>query len=208
MLLCDWQIRALCVGTEDPKMAHLVDKSYLPIGPMLEPFSEGVCEGMSRGLTSAGYDLTLARGVLVFKNTFGEVVNPRRFKDPEYLARMFDRNDEPEVILPPHGYCLAMSEEWIRVPRKVKGRCVGKSTYARGGVIVNTTPLEPGWQGRLTIEIGNLSPCPLILFVGEGIAQLEFDCLDGVPEKDYSTKNDGKAGKYMNQTEVTPPRVL
>lgn len=93
--------------------------------------------------------------------------------------------------------------EYLRIPSHLKGRCVGKSTLARAGILINTTPLEPGWEGYLTIEIGNVSPCPAKLYVGEGIAQLEFEVLSSLPEMDYASKG----GIYQGQDSVTPPRV-
>ena len=105
------------------------------------------------------------------------------------------------VRIPAGGYILGRSYEYIQMPKDLKGRCVGKSTYARCGIIVNTTPLEPGWEGHLTIEIGNITPCPAVVYVMEGIAQLEFEDIEP-PEKDYRGK------KYQHQTGVVPARVL
>ena len=107
-------------------------------------------------------------------------------------------------VIPPHGYILGRSLEYLRIPRSLKGRCVGKSTLARSGILVNTTPLEPGWCGHLTIEIGNITPCPAKVYVGEGIAQLEFETLSSPPECDYGDKR----GKYQGQRGVTPSIVL
>jgi dCTP deaminase len=194
MLLVDFEIRNLA-------LRH----------GMIAPFTEGVAgeNVISYGLTTAGYDLRLGRDYWVFKNTFGEVVNPKKFKDQAYLSHCFDFiNNADGMIIPPGGYVLAKTLEYLRIPTDVKGRCVGKSTWARCGLIVNTTPAEPGWDGILTIEIANHNPCPVMLFSGEGIAQMEFEVLNNRPEKHYGNKHDGKPGKYQSQTDVTPSRVL
>jgi dCTP deaminase len=164
---------------------------------------------VSFGLSHCGYDLRLGRKVLIFKNSFGEIVNPKKFKsDPEYHKRLFDVADnipdgEP-VLIPPNGYILGCTVERIKMPRWLQGRVMGKSTLARCGVLVNCTKLEPNWEGYLTLEIANVSPCPVMVFVGEGIGQLEFETLTSHPETDYKTKQ----GKYDSQVaEPVPARV-
>ena len=202
-MLNDRQIRERCTGDT----------------PMLHPFSEAVSgDGViSYGLSHAGYDLRLGPDILVFKNTLCDEVDPKKFNDGEYQSRVFEKlfyakgfsiPDEPcrimdgnRMRIPAGGYILGRSYEYIQVPNDLKGRCVGKSTYARCGIIVNTTPLEPGWKGHLTIEIGNITPCPAVVYIMEGIAQLEFDLIEP-PEKTYSGK------KYQDQIGVTPARVL
>ena len=189
MILCDKSIRKLV-------KAH----------QMIEPFVEGVSDGViSYGLTSAGYDLRLACEFLVFKNTFCQLVDPKR-NDELYLQQMFDRITVPAgetFRIPAYGYVLGRSVEWLRIPSTLKGHCIGKSTFARSGILINTTPLESGWIGHLTIEISNLNPNPAVLYPGEGIAQLEFHVLDEAPEIDYAQKR----GKYQGQTGVTPARM-
>lgn len=176
---------------------------------MLEPFSEAVQEGVvSYGLTHAGYDLRLGSRVLIFKNSYGRTISPKRMKDEqEYRRQCFDEfvaGDGQPVHVPGHGYVLGYSLEYIRMPRWLKGCCVGKSTLARCGILVNTTPLEPGWHGHLTIEIANVSPCPVELYPGEGVAQLEFHTLTAYPSADYGDKG----GKYQGQgAEPVPARV-
>ncbi len=195
-LLVDHQIAHLCLG--DNPMIH----------PMSDPVSgNGI---ISYGLTSAGYDLRLGREIMIFKNTHGDAVDPKRFKDPAYLKRVFDHrffngDDENErrVIIPPNGYILGTSFEYIRMPRHLKGRCVGKSTYARACIIANLTPLEPEWEGLLTIEISNPTNCAAVVYVMEGICQLEFEELSALPSISYKDKS----GQYQGQTSVTPPRV-
>lgn len=194
MLLIDDEIRELCEAT-----AHFKQK------PLLSPFCEpesgfGV---ISYGVTHAGYDIRLAKDILAFKNTSGEVVDPKKFKDPEYQARMFDKFViEDSFIIPAHGYILGKSFEYFNLPNDISGTCVGKSTYARTGIIVNVTPLEPGWEGYLTIEIANTNPAPARVYVMEGIAQIRFERLPKVPSHTYKGK------KYDRQIEVTPARVL
>lgn len=187
MMLCDRDIRALCNPT-------------LPQA-MISPFSEGVQGGgvISYGLSHAGYDLRLGHELFVFKNSYNEIIDPKRFRDEDYRRRVFDivfpHKETGAYIIPPHSYALGASFEYIHIPRWLKGRCVGKSTLARCGVLINTTPLEPGWHGHLTIEISNISPCPGLVYAGEGIAQLEFEELKGIPEIDYESKG----GKYQAQ---------
>lgn len=179
--------------------------------PMIEPFSEAVSgDGViSYGLTSAGYDLRLCpKRILVFNAGYGQRVNPKKFNDPEYRRKAFLTIDHlkvgDEVVIPPNGYILGQTVERFWVPRRLKGRVVGKSTYARSGILINTTPAEPEWGGTLTLEIGNITPCQATVFVGEGIAQMEFEMIDEEVECSYADKN----GKYQHQTEVTPARVL
>lgn len=176
---------------------------------MIEPFAYAVQNGgiISYGLTSAGYDLRLGHKISVYKNTYNEPIDPKRFKDSTYVSRILDTlaldTDQP-VYVPPHAYILAYSLERLRIPRHLKGRCVGKSTYARCGLVVNTTPAEPGWEGHLTIEIANTTPAPVRIYPGEGICQMEFELLTNPPQVDYAAK----CGKYMFQgPEPVPARV-
>jgi dCTP deaminase len=186
-----------------------------PLGllPMIEPYSEGVQGGgvIGFGLTHAGYDMRLGPTLLVFKNTWNEVINPKKFRDESYRRRVFDEVQAAEggaFCIPPHSYALGNSLEYLRIPNWLKGRVVGKSTPARCGIIINCTPLEPGWEGHLTIEISNTSPCPVLVFSGEGIAQLEFEQLSDAPEQDYSQKGEA-GGKYNFQgPEPVPARVV
>ncbi len=203
MLLNDADIRRLC-------------RTELPPGPMIEPFSEAVSGNgvISHGLTSAGYDLSLGSRLLVFKASHGEPINPKRFGDKAYRARMFDEvvagpvygcDGDNAFLLPAHSYVLGVSVEFLRIPRHLKGRVVGKSTLARCGVIINCTPLEPGWSGHLTIEISNVAPCPAVVYAFEGVAQLEFETLTSPPDVDY----DQKRGKYQSQgAEPVAARML
>jgi dCTP deaminase len=167
---------------------------------MIEPFHTGqVRDGcISYGLSSYGYDIRVAPEFKVFTNVFNVVVDPKGFD-----ARSFVDVNEAECIIPPNSFALARTEEYFRIPRDVLVLCVGKSTYARCGIIVNVTPLEPTWYGYLTLEISNTTPLPAKIYAGEGIAQLLFFEGDEEPETAYADRK----GKYMMQQGVTLPRL-
>lgn len=195
MLLVDHQIRDLCKTEEG-------------VTPMITPFSESTSGNgvISYGLDHAGYCLRLGKIIYAFKNTFGTYVDPKMFRDQDYHKRVFDTREfeyGDRIIIPANGYILGHSLEYLYIPPTIKGRCVGKSTLARCGIVINTTPLEPEWQGHLTIEIANNNPCPAVVYCGEGICQLEFERLDGRPAVTYADKG----GQYQCQTGVTPARV-
>lgn len=217
MLLNDRSIRALCLSPSDALDGRQDTSlgSWASLHAMLYPFSDQVNEGViSYGLSHAGYDLRLGDELLLFKNSYNETIDPKRFKDEDYRRRVFDVVHPRDMvmshgrwlqyIIPPHSYALGASLEYIRMPRHLKGRCVGKSTLARCGILINTTPIEPGWHGHLTIEISNITPCPALIYAREGIAQLEFETLTAEPQQDYEQK----AGKYQGQgAEPVPARV-
>ena len=196
MMLSDHEIRDLCI-----------DKNGIPFeDAMISPFSEAVSGNgiISYGLTSAGYDLRLGTDIWIMKNTYGDVVSPKRIKDEAYINRIYDRMTISGVfVLPPHSYILGKTHEWLNIPRGLKGSCTGKSTLARVGIVVNTTPMEPAWKGFLTIEIANTSPCSVEIYQGEGIAQLELTMLHTPCEISYADKG----GKYQNQQGVVPALV-
>jgi dCTP deaminase len=197
-LLSDNEIRQLCIAP-----------LYYGNHPMIEPFSETVSGNgvISYGICSAGYDLRLGPEIFKFRTDCGEIINPKRFGDPEYRRKVFEvcvYKDGDMVIIPPGHYILGSSVEYLRIPRHLKGRCVGKSTNARCLILINTTPAEPEWEGHLTIEIGNVGQLPACVFVGEGIAQMEFEVLSAEPLVSYKDKG----GKYQAQRGVTPARVL
>jgi dCTP deaminase len=201
MLLNDRAIRALCLDEA------IIKRKGLKGMPLIEPFSEAVKEGViSYGLTHAGYDLRLGHRLLVFRG-MKEVIDPKKFGDQDYRDRILkgvDGEAGKPFLLSPYTYALGFTLERLHIPTELKGRCVGKSTLARSGVLLNTTPLEPGWHGHLTLEISNVTPCPAILYPGEGIAQLELETLLEPPEMCYG----GKGGKYQGQgPEPTPARV-
>ena len=167
---------------------------------MIEPFEAGqVREGViSYGLSSYGYDIRVAPEFKVFTNVHHVVVDPKDFDD-----RSFVDINEKECIIPPNSFALARTLEYFRIPRDVLVVCLGKSTYARCGIIVNVTPLEPTWEGYLTLEISNTTPLPAKIYGGEGIAQLLFFEGDEEPETAYADRK----GKYMKQVGVTLPKL-
>jgi dCTP deaminase len=167
---------------------------------MIEPFEAGQVRNgvISYGLSSYGYDIRVAPEFKVFTNVHNVVVDPKRFDD-----RSFVDIHEMECIIPPNSFALARTEEYFRVPRDVLVVCLGKSTYARCGIIVNVTPLEPTWEGYLTLEISNTTPLPAKIYAREGIAQLLFFQGDEEPEIAYADRK----GKYMKQVGVTLPKM-
>ncbi len=167
---------------------------------MIEPFVEQqVRDGVvSYGLSSYGYDIRVASEFKIFTNVNNAIVDPKHF-DPQSFV---DYKGE-SCIIPPNSFVLARTVEYFRIPRNVLAVCVGKSTYARCGLIVNVTPLEPEWEGYLTLEISNTTPLPARVYSNEGIAQLLFFSSDEPCEVSYADRK----GKYQNQQGVTPPKL-
>ena len=161
---------------------------------------------ISAGASSYGYDMRLADdGFRVFSPIHGREIDPKRF-DEESLAEPPLRTAEDGsryYLMPPHSYALGVTVETFRMPRNVTGICMGKSTYARAGLLVNTTPLEAGWQGRLVIELGNLADLPIRVYVGEGIGQVLFFQSDDDCDVSYQDRG----GKYQGQTGLTSSRL-
>ena len=167
---------------------------------MIEPFVDHqVREGViSYGLSSYGYDIRVAEEFKIFTNVYSAVVDPKKFD----RASMVDFNGEVCVI-PPNSFALARTVEYFRIPRGVLTLCVGKSTYARCGIIVNVTPFEPEWEGFVTLEISNTTPLPARIYANEGIAQVIFFEGDQVCEVSYADKK----GKYQKQQSILLPKV-
>jgi dCTP deaminase len=167
---------------------------------MIEPFSEKqVREGViSYGLSSYGYDVRIADEFKVFTNINHTIVDPKDF-DP----RSFVDLKGEQCIIPPNSFALARTVERFKVPRDVIVVTVGKSTYARCGIIVNVTPLEPEWEGIVTLEVSNTTPLPARIYAGEGIAQMLFFESDEPCETSYADKK----GKYQAQKGLTLPRL-
>ena len=167
---------------------------------MIEPFSEKqVREGViSYGLSSYGYDVRIAHEFKIFTNINHMVVDPKDF-DP----RSFVDFEGEQCIIPPNSFALARTVERFKVPRDVIVVCLGKSTYARCGIIVNVTPLEPEWEGIVTLEVSNTTPLPARIYAGEGIAQMLFFQSDEPCEISYADKK----GKYQSQDGLTLPRL-
>ena len=167
---------------------------------MIEPFEHAqVRQGViSYGLSSYGYDIRVADEFKVFTNINNTVIDPKAF-DP----RSFVDIKAPICIVPPNSFALARTIEYFRIPRSVLTVCLGKSTYARCGIIVNVTPFEPEWEGTATLEISNTTPLPAKIYANEGIAQVLFFESDEICERSYGDKQ----GKYLKQLEVTLPRI-
>jgi dCTP deaminase len=167
---------------------------------MIEPFEDRqVREGVvSYGLSSYGYDIRVADEFKVFTNINSTVVDPKNFD-----ARSFVDVKADVCIIPPNSFALAKTVEYFRIPRNVLTVCVGKSTYARCGLIVNVTPFEPEWEGYVTLEISNTTPLPAKVYANEGISQVLFFESDEECEVSYADK----AGKYQKQQGLTLPRL-
>jgi dCTP deaminase len=167
---------------------------------MIEPFEEKQVrtDVISYGLSSYGYDMRVADEFRIFHNALSPVVDPKAFDE-----RSFVEYEGDVCLIPPNSFALARSVEYFRIPRDVLTLCVGKSTYARCGIITNVTPFEPEWEGFVTLEISNTTPLPARIYANEGIAQVLFFESDEPCEVSYSDKK----GKYQAQRGVTPPRL-
>ena len=167
---------------------------------MIEPFVERQVRAdvVSFGLSSYGYDIRVADEFKVFTNINSTLIDPKAF-DP----RSFVDLKSDICIVPPNSFALARTVEYFRIPRDVLTVCLGKSTYARCGIIVNVTPFEPEWEGTATLEISNTTPLPAKIYANEGIAQVLFFQSDEPCEISYADKK----GKYQAQREVTLPRM-
>ncbi|MEE9194028.1 MAG: dCTP deaminase [Thermodesulfobacteriota bacterium] len=167
---------------------------------MIEPFVEGqVSKGViSYGLSSYGYDIRVSDEFKVFTNVHNSMVDPKNFDEKSFVDIK-----APECIIPPNSFALARTIEYFRIPRSTVTVCLGKSTYARCGIIVNVTPFEPEWEGFVTLEISNTTPIPAKIYANEGIAQVLFFEADEVCETSYADKK----GKYQKQTGITIPRI-
>ncbi|MDQ6950571.1 MAG: dCTP deaminase [Mariprofundales bacterium] len=172
---------------------------------MIEPFVDGQVkqnsagEGViSYGLSSYGYDVRCADEFKIFTNINSATVDPKNFCPSSFVDVQSDI-----CIIPPNSFALARTVEYLRIPRQVLTICLGKSTYARCGIIVNVTPLEPEWEGHVTLEFSNTTTLPARIYAGEGVAQFLFFESDELCESSYADR----AGKYMGQTGVTVPRL-
>ena len=181
------------------KPDHWIRRMALEHG-MIEPFVDHqVRKGViSYGVSSYGYDVRVTDEFKIFTNVFSAVVDPKNF-DPR---SMFDFRGEVCTI-PPNSFALARTVEYFRIPRSVLTVCLGKSTYARCGIIVNITPFEPEWEGFVTLEISNTTPLPARIYANEGIAQVLFFEADEPCEVSYADKK----GKYQKQQDILLPKV-
>lgn len=167
---------------------------------MIEPFVDSqVRQGViSYGVSSYGYDLRVADEFKIFTNVFGATVDPKQF-DPKSMVDFIG----DVCIVPPNSFALARSVEYFRIPRSVLTVCLGKSTYARCGIIVNVTPFEPEWEGFVTLEISNTTPLPAKIYANEGLAQVLFFEADEECETSYADKK----GKYQKQQSIVLPKL-
>jgi dCTP deaminase len=170
---------------------------------MIEPFLDHLVREVdghkvvSYGLSSYGYDLRVANEFKVFTNVHNSLVDPKNFSESAFV------HIEGDVcIIPPNSFALARSVEYFRIPKNVLTLCIGKSTYARCGIIVNVTPFEPEWEGYVTLEISNTTPLPAKIYANEGLAQVLF--LEGA--ENCETTYADRGGKYMGQVKITLPR--
>jgi dCTP deaminase len=172
---------------------------------MIEPFAEAQVRKtesglsiISYGLSSYGYDLRVSNEFKVFTNVFNTMVDPKAFDEKSFV------DIETDIcIVPPNSFALARSVEYFRIPRDVLTICLGKSTYARCGIIVNVTPLEPEWEGHVTLEISNTTPLPARIYAQEGLAQVIFLGANEICETSYADRS----GKYMRQRGITIPKA-
>ncbi|MGD1276735.1 MAG: dCTP deaminase [Tepidisphaeraceae bacterium] len=183
-ILCDTQIRELIT---------------------IEPFEENVKRPgkISYGVSSYGYDLRVGSVFKIFTNVNSEIVDPKKFSERSFVTVDVDETRQDHVLIPPNSFALCETVEVISMPREYMAICVGKSTYARCGIIVNVTPIEPEWRGRITLEISNTTPLPAKIYANEGIAQLIFLKGERVCSKSYADKG----GRYQDQKGLTLPKV-
>ena len=153
---------------------------------------------VSFGLSSFGYDARVSNEFKIFTNVNSGIVDPKVFKKDSFVTKR-----AKECIIPPNSFALASTVEYFKIPKNVLVICLGKSTYARCGIIVNVTPLEPGWEGHVTLEFSNTTPLPAKIYANEGVAQFIFLKGNEKPEVTYADRD----GKYMGQTGVTLPKV-
>ncbi|HEX4261439.1 MAG TPA: dCTP deaminase [Acetobacteraceae bacterium] len=167
---------------------------------MIEPFESAQTRAgvISYGLSSYGYDARVADEFRIFTNVDSAIVDPKAFSSASFVTRQ-----GPSCIIPPNSFALGHTVEYFRIPRDVLVICLGKSTYARCGIIVNVTPLEPEWEGQVTIEISNTTPLPARIWANEGICQFLFLQGAAPPEVSYADR----AGKYMRQRGVALPKL-
>lgn len=167
---------------------------------MISPFVEKQVKDnvISYGLSSYGYDARVSSEFKIFTNINNTIVDPKNFSE-----EMFVNKDAKEIIIPPNGFALARTVEYFKIPRDILVICLGKSTYARCGIIVNVTPLEPEWEGQVTLEFSNTTPLPAKIYTNEGACQFLFFKGNEPCEISYADKK----GKYMKQLGVTLPKI-
>src|SRR5574341_4934 len=169
---------------------------------MIDPFADRqVRKGkISFGLSSYGYDICVADEFMIFTNVNSSIVDPKAF-DPASLVKV----KAPYILIPPNSFSLARTVEYFRIPRSILTVCLGKSTYARCGIIVNVTPLEPEWEGHVTLEFSNTTPLPARVYANEGGSQVIF--IEAAPDDVCQTSYRDRGGKYQRQVGVTLPKI-
>ena len=185
-VLCDTQIREL-------------------IG--IEPFEENLKRPgqVSFGVSSYGYDIRVGSVFKIFTNVNSTIIDPKQFSDRSFVTIDTDETGADHVLIPPNSFALCETVEYVSIPRDILAICVGKSTYARCGIITNVTPFEPEWEGFVTLEISNTTPLPARIYANEGIAQVLFFTADEGDECEVSYKD--KKGKYQAQRGITLPKL-
>jgi len=175
-------------------------KEMVKTNNMISPFENKQVRGnkISYGLSSFGYDARVSNEFKIFTNINSEIVDPKNFKPNNFISKKGE-----ECIIPPNSFVLSSTVEYFRIPNDVMVICLGKSTYARCGIIVNVTPLEPSWEGNVTLEFSNSTPLPAKIYANEGAAQFIFLKGNEKPDITYADRN----GKYMKQSGVTLPKV-
>ncbi|WP_342261951.1 dCTP deaminase [Alphaproteobacteria bacterium endosymbiont of Tiliacea citrago] len=185
MILSDKQIKKLITEQE-----------------MISPFEETINTGISYGVSSYGFDAKLSNKMFFFDKELNEhlILDPKNIKEKDGFFHVLESNDF--FIVPPYSFALGKTKEYFKIPSDVLALCIGKSTYARCGLILNVTPLEPGWEGFVTLEFSNSTPFPIKLYVDEGVCQFVFFQGDEQCEVTYKDK----LGKYMHQVDITLPK--
>ncbi len=175
-------------------------KEMVRTNNMISPFENKQVRGnkISYGLSSFGYDARVSNEFKIFTNVNSEIIDPKNFKLNNFISKKGE-----ECIIPPNSFVLSSTVEYFRIPNDVMVICLGKSTYARCGIIVNVTPLEPSWEGNVTLEFSNTTPLPAKIYANEGAAQFIFLKGNEKPDITYADRN----GKYMKQSGVTLPKV-
>ena len=175
-------------------------KEMVRTNNMISPFENKQVRDnkISYGLSSFGYDARVSNEFKIFTNVNSEIIDPKNFKLNNFISKKGD-----ECIIPPNSFVLSSTVEYFRIPNDIMVICLGKSTYARCGIIVNVTPLEPSWEGNVTLEFSNTTPLPAKIYANEGAAQFIFLKGNEKPNITYADRN----GKYMKQSGVTLPKV-
>ena len=188
-----------------PVMSDIWIKEMSQKEGMIDPFIDSLQKenikkegAISYGVSSYGYDARVSNEFKIFTNVDSAIVDPKNFSNQSFVTRKTD-----VCIIPPNSFVLASTVEYFKIPRDVLVICVGKSTYARCGIIVNVTPLEPEWEGHVTLEFSNTTPLPAKIYAGEGACQFIFLKSEQICQTSYKDRS----GKYMKQTGVTLPKL-